>query len=440
MGSAARFPSNDCRWSRILGELTTVFRKNRWSRLWPTPSSSKSSIFQNAAVQERLTDIWSQRGISLTRIGAIVRSTCRTVVYNHQPVQQVFVWSVRLARETHGNKMLKIGITNIEQKLELLAAAQSQMVTRLAYAIAIGRDAVLQQYFARLASGDQGQPFLVSQLKRQAWLRVDRDGTSLHREPPLGLSSIDLDEALETKPLLAQALDVAISATNAVEAAVDLLRPVFEPFPMMSRSEFQAVYGWAPLLEHLAYHSAMRALHVIDALRPTVRHDLGKERDPNSEALETYWKLIHSIGQLTLLASHSEARAWLSEMASGFVWETWTPTLILTRERTSWLGAVAAKAAIAFGETAVESYLRKLAQTEHPMMAFDALFGLSAIALANPRSTGSILNEILAGKEAHLARAKAYAGYLSGVYKSAARVLSGPILLKKAAVATQRDQ
>lgn len=59
-------------------------------------------------------------------------------------------------------------------------------------------------------------------------------------------------------------------------------------------------------------------------------------------------------GQLALVASSNEARPWLADMANSFVWENWTPSFVLLRERTFWLAAIAARSAAAFGESVVE--------------------------------------------------------------------------------------
>jgi hypothetical protein len=90
-------------------------------------------------------------------------------------------------------------------------------------------------------------------------------------------------------------------------------------------------------------------------------------------------------------------------MANSFVWENWTPSFVLLRERTFWLAAIAVRSAAAFGESVVEGYLRRLSQAKHPMMVFDALFGLTAIALANPSSKALILTELSGLRDANLA-------------------------------------
>jgi len=85
--------------------------------------------------------------------------------------------------------------------------------------------------------------------------------------------------------------------------------------------------------------------------------------------------------------------------------------------------AIAARSAAAFGESVVEGYLKRLTQAKHPMMVFDAFFGLSAIALANPSSKAAIIAELRSLRDGNLA--------LIGIIvyliclESAIRILSG---------------
>ena len=80
---------------------------------------------------------------------------------------------------------------------------------------------------------------------------------------------------------------------------------------------------------------------------------------------------------------------WLNVMASQFSWTMWTPTFPLLRERTAWLAACAARPALAFGEPVIGRYLAALSKAEHPMKAFDALFGLVAKISIGELSLGS---------------------------------------------------
>jgi hypothetical protein len=207
--------------------------------------------------------------------------------------------------------------------------------------------------------------------------------------------------------------------------AYNMLEPLFRPSPIQSRSNFHDIFRWAPLLEQMAYKAAMRVLHVLSMLRSVVRLELSGAPGIGSTNLHTYWQLVHAMGQLTLVASSNEARPWLASMANSFIWENWTPSFVLLRERTFWLAAIAARSAAAFGESVVEGYLRRLSQATHPMMIFDALFGLTAIALANPSAKASILTELDSLRDANFALTRDH-GVYPICYESAVRVLSEP--------------
>jgi hypothetical protein len=314
---------------------------------------------------------------------------------------------------------------DIEKMVELLGAARTQMVTQLAAAMSITRDAGLRGRLGEIAAVDPGQEFLVGQLNNQSWLKVGGNGYTVERKRQARLSVIDLDELLPTLPEFERSLQDSMQRTHALKDAYNIIEPLFQPLPIQSRSNFHEIFKWAPLLEQLAYKAAMHILQVLDRLRPVVRLELDGAAGIGAASLHTYWQLVHALGQLTLIASSNEARPWLASMATGFVWENWTPSFVLLRERTFWLAAIAARSAAAFGESAVENYLRRLSQAKHPMMVFDALFGLTAIALANPSSKAPILTALSELRVANLALARDHNVYLIS-YESAVRVLSGP--------------
>jgi hypothetical protein len=313
----------------------------------------------------------------------------------------------------------------IEKMVELLGAARTQMVTQLAAAMSITRDAGLRERLGEIAAVDPGQEFLVGQLKNQSWLKVGGSGYTVDRKRQARLSAIDLDELLPTLPEFERSLQHSMQRTHALRDAYNILEPLFQPLPIQSRSNFHEIFKWAPLLEQLAYKAAMHILQILDSLRSVVRLELNGAPGIGAASLHTYWQLVHALGQLTLIASSNEARPWLASMANGFVWENWTPSFVLLRERTFWLAAIAARSAAAFGESVVEDYLRRLSQAKHPMMVFDALFGLTAIALANPSSKAPILSALNGLRVANLALARDHNVYLIS-YESAVRILSGP--------------
>ena len=313
----------------------------------------------------------------------------------------------------------------IERMVELLGAARTEMVTQLAAAMAIIRDARLRQRLGEIAGVDLGQDFLIGQLRNQSWLKVGGHGYTIDRKRQTGLSVVDLDEVLRTLPEFEQSLQDSLQRTYAMKDAYSILEGLFQPSPIQSRSNFHQIFEWAPLLEQMAYKAAMRILQVLDTLRSVVRLELSGAPGIGATSLGAYWQLLHALGQLTLVASSNEARPWLADMANSFVWENWTPSFVLLRERTFWLAAIAARSAAAFGESVVEGYLRRLSQARHPMMVFDALFGLTAIALANPPSKAQILAELNSMRDANLALTRDHSVYLIS-YESAVRVLSGP--------------
>jgi hypothetical protein len=311
-----------------------------------------------------------------------------------------------------------------EKMVELLGAARTEMVTQLAAAMAIARDARLRRRLGEIAAVDPGQEFLIGQSKEQSWLKVGGHGYTVDRKRQAGLSAIDLDEVLRTLPGFDRSLQDSMQRTHAMRDAYNILEALFQPSPIQSRSNFHEIFKWAPLLEQMAYKAAMRILQVLDTLRSVVRLELSGAPGIGATSLRAYWQLLHALGQLTLVASSNEARPWLADMANSFVWENWTPSFVLLRERTFWLAAIAARSAAAFGESVVENYLRRLSQAKHPMMVFDALFGLTAIALANPSSKAPILAELNSLRDANLALTRDHSVYLIS-YESAIRVLSG---------------
>jgi hypothetical protein len=321
-------------------------------------------------------------------------------------------------------KMLEMN-HDYDTLVELLGAARGDMVTRLAAAMTITRDTLLRERLSEIAAVDPGQEFLVGQSKKQSWLKVGGRGYSVSRTRQGGLSAVDLDEAIRTRPEFERLLQDSMQRTHAARDAYNVLEPLFEPALVQSRSNFHEIFEWSPLLEQISYKAAMRVLHILDTLRPVVRREVSGPAGTAATSLRVYWQLLHALGQLTLVASSSDARPWLAEMANSFIWQNWTPSFVLLRERTFWLAAIAARSASAFGEAVVENYLRRLSQAKHPMMVFDALFGLTAIALANPSSKAPILTELKNLKGADLIFDHDQNIYLIS-QRSSIRVLSNP--------------
>jgi hypothetical protein len=327
----------------------------------------------------------------------------------------------------------------LHETMALIAQDHAEMVNTLAIALAIESDRSLQLQLQRLARASDGQSFMVSQLRSRAWLKLGNDrGITVHRERVDGLKTIDLDLALGSNPDLTDALQHTLSGTT-VATASELLDPVWEMDAMPSREQYAVLRQWSPLLEQMAYKSSARILNLLDALRPEIIQHLTAGAQGAEPGLSVYWSGVHIVAYLTLLASEPEAQPWLSDMASQFRWTMWTPTFPLLRERTVWLAACAARSAVAFGEPVIGQYLTTLSKAEHPMKAFDALFGLVAIALGRKVAAASILAEIRSLKEALGRRHVAHADYFRMAYDDAMRVISEAASGEHAAAAEIRN-
>jgi hypothetical protein len=157
---------------------------------------------------------------------------------------------------------------------------------------------------------------------------------------------------------------------------------------------FGRLIEWFPVLEHLAYRRATRIGSLVDAIRYNIVESKVKDLKESEARLAQYWVAMHAMANTILLSSAPEANPWLSDMVKEIQWILWTPTFPLLRERTLWLAASAARSAIAFGHDVVEKYLRLVSHATHPVKVFDALYGLSAIALADVDAARTVLAEL----------------------------------------------
>lgn len=190
-----------------------------------------------------------------------------------------------------------------------------------------------------------------------------------HRTLPVGKQSIALTALFEMTPLTEAMLSSGASRVRARDAAQTLLSPLFSN-ALPTQALFAALLRWAPLIERNAYLVALRLTAYLAALRTAI------PSLTNAEARVMRircWTMATKIGRLMLLASGREAGSWLLPMAKRQVWEQWTPSLPLTRERSLWLALIGARLAAATGEMVIDNYLAALARSRHPRIAYDAL-------------------------------------------------------------------
>ena len=175
------------------------------------------------------------------------------------------------------------------------------------------------------------------------------------------------------------------------DIAFDLLAPFTRPGRFPSRAEFQSVFRWAPLIELLAYALATRSLMALEELRERARVEANTAF---SAGKCNYRAVTHSMAHFFLMSSDAPDYR-LVEAARSSTLNGWSPSLGFTRARTVWLAAAGAKLAAAFGPTALECYFRTLATARHAFRIFDALFGLTAIALSHEHAREEILRAVM---------------------------------------------
>jgi hypothetical protein len=295
----------------------------------------------------------------------------------------------------------------------------------LAVALAIGADWGLRETLRGLAGAAADCAFAVSQPDQDVWLTVEADRVVAGRHRPSGVALVEKEALRANGQSIARAMATALTQSTALADAAKLVRPLLGPAEVPTRQEFAALLPWAPALEQVAYKTAASIAVTLELLRSFIVPDLHAGARVRPSLLRQYWQRMHAAAQFFLLASDAAAGPWLGDMARQFDWVNWTPTFTLLRERTTWLAACAARSAAAFGEPVIQGYLAKLEVASHPFKAFDALFGLTAVALGNPGLSSSIAAEV------HLLRRLADAGgrlsspYVRQAYGDAIELIEG---------------
>jgi hypothetical protein len=283
---------------------------------------------------------------------------------------------------------------NLDLRSSMIVDA-NELFARLTFAITVEQDTQLHSRirgFARVRASD---PLMVLLPRSDAWLKIDAGRpATVQRAPIPGLVQVNLDVAATQDGVLRTDLMAATNRTKATSQALQLLTPLFDGDQIPNREQVRILIKWAPAIERVAYRFCALTTELLDRLRPPLVLGLSKPGGVPGEKLVEYWNFAHIMGHLTLLASPRDAHSWLTGLANSFEWVNWTPTFPLLRERTLWLSAVAARSAVAFGESTIDKYLATFARAEHPLKSFDALFGLLAIALDQKSMAPHVVTEI----------------------------------------------
>ncbi len=300
----------------------------------------------------------------------------------------------------------------------------NEMVAAIAIASTLDQDGELRRKLRRHADCPDDQPLNLELLVGTAGLQLRPDG-SIH---PLRVA--EFYAATNFDHLVAQNLELQIMIELARPRITEIVRAAILPFifpgVLPSRDEYLCLDRWAPLIEGPAYRFCARALGELDSWRASALAEAVEDISDKETVIERYYALVYTVAHLTLLCSGSGATPWLSDMAKSFTWTNWTPTFPLVRERTVWLAAAAARSAIAFGAEVVDRYVDALVRATHIIQLFDALFGLTAIALSNGDVRDSIASRIVAEAKVTTHRLMIGAEFAEAAYRSVVNCLSRP--------------
>jgi hypothetical protein len=268
-----------------------------------------------------------------------------------------------------------------------------EMITRLAFCLAVERDRKLQRAMRRIADCAESSPLYVKPSPSRAWLLLQQNRpVRLVDDVPDGARRLAMNE-LKAGHDLWREVFAATARVEADERAWKLLSPIFDAGTSPTANQISKLLKWAPVIEMLAYQCFATASMLVDGMRRRLLSAPLPDTDRDGMLVD-YWITLHTMGHLLTIASSPGARPILAEMASSFTWKEWTPSFVLSRERTLWLMAAAAKSAIAFGEPVLDRYLSKLSRSDHPVKSFDALLGLVAIGLDRPDIARTVVTEI----------------------------------------------
>ncbi|MGO4560142.1 hypothetical protein [Mesorhizobium sp. 2RAF21] len=223
-----------------------------------------------------------------------------------------------------------------------------------------------------LLEGEQSATYAAS--TGAAWLLIDRDTLRIERKNLSDLPERNYSGLLRND-ILAQNARRGRAWKRADRSAAAVVKGLLQN----DRHALRQLLDMAPLVEVAAYILANRIVEHIDLIRSTVRRNVSESG--NHGLARRYWDYANMLGRATLVATTPGSRPWLTGAAKSVEWSTWTPSFSLVRERNPWLGAVAARTAAEVGAEVLPDYAAALRRARHPLMAADAIFGMTAIGL-----------------------------------------------------------
>jgi len=248
------------------------------------------------------------------------------------------------------------------------------------------------------------------------WLRIEASNSTITRDrvghendPACDFAELVSNAGLTTTGVGRRSIDAAEASARRLVLSLLTARP----------SDFARLLDLAPLVEVATYRVAMRAVTVLDERRRDVLAAMSAGAREASELLVNYRDLVDTMGRATLIGVDAGS-PWLMGMARSFAWSSWTPSFPGSRERDLQSALIGARSASRFGPEVIDDYLKIFRRAEHPLIALDALLGLTAIGLRHSSARDALVHALDA-EMAQLSERKALRPDLVALGYAAAR-------------------
>jgi hypothetical protein len=221
-------------------------------------------------------------------------------------------------------------------------------------------------------------------------------------------------------------LRASISRTGSLQDAKAMVEEVLFSSTGISREAIVRLRQWKDLFAANAYRWVTLASMLLEVDRSEIKRTIKLGGVRQRFVVTEYVNLVSAMGAMTCLACAGPDNSWLAEIALELPWTTWSPSLVLSRER-SFLGALqGAAAAAAFGPQMIDGYFQRLARVDSPLLIFDAVLGLVSIANRYKEFAGAVMENLSNELEARNTRSMEMAQMLKALTRSAQMVIETP--------------
>lgn len=279
---------------------------------------------------------------------------------------------------------------SLAQDLRSLAALISE---RIAFGLALERDLEFASSLSEEIVDENG--------RKRVGVLIDEAGPVIYLNKQ-GIESISLiyvqTGAEVIRPIaggdkLAE-ISNAFLRTNANRDASQLVTELLTNPSGLSRERFLEAMRWRDLYAVSAYKWMTMASMLLEISRSKMKNTVVKRNIKQRYVALEYDSFVQAMGVMGSLACAGPDNSWLSDVSSILIGKTWTPSYVLTRERTMLATSQGSFMASAFGLEAIPIYFRRLEKSDLPFAIFDAVLGLVSVANRYAESKDVVLEGI----------------------------------------------